>query len=204
MDDYLLYMKTLRTQMNEVEDQAAKISVEEQMHLTTIQNLEKDLDYVKNETQRLKEETDHIMKEKGQVCSMILANQRKMTSLDSDSSTLSQTLDLIRKERGILSAKLAEKSSAYYSKALEEMTKQLKEQQDWVIGSKHRSYILETSLVAHLEDETGNKTEDIEGSQGNRMGDLIAKLDASKDDFDQIKSLKGDLVLQNSKVCKCH
>lgn len=29
----------------EVEDQAAKISVEEQMHLTTIQNLEKDLDF---------------------------------------------------------------------------------------------------------------------------------------------------------------
>lgn len=81
MEDYLQYMKTLRTQMNgtlffilciwtasipfisilnfayvyisnytksmivEVEDQAAKISVEEQMHITTIQNLEKDLDF---------------------------------------------------------------------------------------------------------------------------------------------------------------
>lgn len=47
---------------------------------------------VKNETQRLKEETDGIMKEKGHVCSMIVANQRKMASLDSDSSTLSQVV----------------------------------------------------------------------------------------------------------------
>lgn len=33
------------------------------------------------------------------------------------------------------------------------------------------------------------------------MGNLITKLDASKADFDQMKSLKGDLVLQNIKVC---
>lgn len=39
------------------------------------------------------------------------------------------------------------------------------------------------------------------GSRGNRMGNLITKLDASKADFDQMKSLKGDLVLQNIKVC---
>lgn len=67
MEEYLQYMKTLRSQMNgsylsllkfyselrwwinfienlDVEDQAAKISVEEQMQITTIQSLEKDLD----------------------------------------------------------------------------------------------------------------------------------------------------------------
>ncbi|KAF7849488.1 hypothetical protein BT93_L0730 [Corymbia citriodora subsp. variegata] len=43
MEDYLQYMKTLRCQMNDVEDQAAKISVEEQMQITTIQSLESDL-----------------------------------------------------------------------------------------------------------------------------------------------------------------
>uniref|UniRef100_A0A2N9ENR4 Uncharacterized protein n=1 Tax=Fagus sylvatica TaxID=28930 RepID=A0A2N9ENR4_FAGSY len=44
MEEYLQYMKTLRSQMNDVEDQAAKISVEEQMQLTSIQTMEKDLD----------------------------------------------------------------------------------------------------------------------------------------------------------------
>ncbi|KFK28808.1 hypothetical protein AALP_AA7G051600 [Arabis alpina] len=41
MDEYLQYMRTLRL---DVEDHAAKVSVEEQMQVTTIKTLEKDLD----------------------------------------------------------------------------------------------------------------------------------------------------------------
>ncbi|KAJ0795279.1 hypothetical protein HanPI659440_Chr04g0148631 [Helianthus annuus] len=44
MDEYLQHMKTLRSHMNDVEDQAAKISVEEQMQITTIQTLTKEID----------------------------------------------------------------------------------------------------------------------------------------------------------------
>ncbi|XP_062152019.1 uncharacterized protein LOC133860424 [Alnus glutinosa] len=128
MDEYLQYMKTLRSQMNDVEDQAAKISVEEQMQLTTIQTMEKDLNSAKSETKQLQEDTDLMMKAKGQICSQILEKQRKIASLESDSSTLTQTLELIRQERANFSAKVMEKST-YYTKVAEDMNAKLRQQQ---------------------------------------------------------------------------
>ncbi|CAL5414292.1 unnamed protein product [Camellia sinensis] len=90
MEDYLLYMKTLRSQMNDVEDQAAKISVEEQMQITTIQTLQKDLDLAHSDIKQVKEETDQMVKAEGQICAQILEKQRKIAYMESDSSTLSQ------------------------------------------------------------------------------------------------------------------
>ncbi|KAH8490030.1 hypothetical protein H0E87_022524 [Populus deltoides] len=131
MEEYLHHMKTLRSQMNEVEDQAAKISVEEQSHITTIQTLEKDLASAKSETKRLKEDAEQMMKAKGEICSQILEKQRKIASLESDSYTLAQTLELIQRERVSLSARLVEKS-AYYTKVADDMNSKLQQQQDWV------------------------------------------------------------------------
>ncbi|KAF9670509.1 hypothetical protein SADUNF_Sadunf13G0076400 [Salix dunnii] len=154
MEEYLHHMKTLRSQMNEVEDQAAKISVEEQTHITTIQTLEKDLASAKSEIKRLKEDTEQMMKERGEICSQILEKQRKIAVLDSDSHTLAQfkacamqsqvidsvqlsilnmqTLELIKQERVSLSARLVEKS-AYYTKVADDINSKLQQQQ--VIGS---------------------------------------------------------------------
>ncbi|KAG6736947.1 hypothetical protein POTOM_060107 [Populus tomentosa] len=131
MEEYLHHMKTLRSQMNEVEDQAAKISVEEQTHITTFQTLDKDLASAKSETKRLKEDTEQMMKAKGEICSQILEKQRKIASLDSDSYTLAQTLELIQQERVSLSARLVEKST-YYTKVADDMNSKLQQQQDWV------------------------------------------------------------------------
>ncbi|KAJ6379560.1 hypothetical protein OIU76_016244 [Salix suchowensis] len=94
MEEYLHHMKTLRSQMNEVEDQAAKISVEEQTQITTIQTLEKDLVSAKSEIKRLKEDTEQMMKARGEICSQILEKQRKSAVLDSDSHTLAQFQDM--------------------------------------------------------------------------------------------------------------
>lgn len=44
----------------------------------------------KSEKLRVKEDTDLMMKAKGQICSQILEKQRKMAALESDSCTLSQ------------------------------------------------------------------------------------------------------------------
>ncbi|XP_044511362.1 uncharacterized protein LOC123229542 isoform X5 [Mangifera indica] len=111
MEEYLQYMKTLRYQMNEVEDQAAKVTVEEQMLITTINSMENDLVSAKSDTKQLKEETEKMNKEKGQICAQILAKQRKIASLESDSSTLNQTLGLIQQERVSSFKKLSEKRS---------------------------------------------------------------------------------------------
>nr|GMD70843.1 intraflagellar transport protein 74 homolog isoform X1 [Ipomoea batatas] len=90
MDEYLQCMKTLRSQMNDVEDQATKISVEEQMQLTTVQTLEGDLNSVKRQTIQLKEDIDKMVKAKGEICSLILEKRRKISSLEGNSSTLYQ------------------------------------------------------------------------------------------------------------------
>ncbi|GKU99413.1 hypothetical protein SLEP1_g12268 [Rubroshorea leprosula] len=106
MEEYLNYMKTLRSQMSDVEDQAAKISVEEQMHIVTIQTMENDLNSAKSETKQLKDDAEQMM-----------------------------TLELIQQERVSLSAKLKDKR-AYYSKVAEDISHKLQEQQDWVNSIK--------------------------------------------------------------------
>ncbi|XP_034689794.1 uncharacterized protein LOC117917583 isoform X3 [Vitis riparia] len=131
MDGYLHYVKTLRSQINDVEDQAAKISVEEQMRITAIHTLETDLVSAKSQTGRLKEETNQMVKEKNRICSQILAKQKRIATLESDSSTLTQTLELIQQERVSLSAKVIEKST-YYNKVAEAINGKLQEQQDWI------------------------------------------------------------------------
>ncbi|XP_008441195.1 uncharacterized protein LOC103485401 isoform X5 [Cucumis melo] len=90
MEEYLQYMKTLRFQMNDVEDQAMKISVQEHMHFATIQTMENDLNSAKSELKQLNEDAERMMQAKGEICSQILEKQRKIASLESDVSTLSQ------------------------------------------------------------------------------------------------------------------
>lgn len=44
----------------------------------------------KFDTKQLREEAEKMNNEKGQICAQILAKQRKIASLESDSSTLNQ------------------------------------------------------------------------------------------------------------------
>ncbi|KAK9995195.1 hypothetical protein SO802_024898 [Lithocarpus litseifolius] len=208
MEDYLLYMKTLRSQMNDVEDQTAKITVEEQMQLTTIQTLEIDLNSAKSETKQLKEDTEQMMKAKGQICSQILERQRKIVSLESDSSTLAQTLELIQQEKASLSSKLLEMRT-YFTKVGEEINAKLQEQQDWVNSHKISRKLGEHVLV---KDRIGDQTGETEGKSSidgdlimDNLGseaknNLMAKLDAAKAKLDEISRMKSKLVMENSKV----
>ncbi|KAB5529804.1 hypothetical protein DKX38_019885 [Salix brachista] len=207
MEEYLHHMKTLRSQMNEVEDQAAKISVEEQTHITTIQTLEKDLVSAKSEIKRLKEDTEQMMKARGEICSQILEKQRKSAVLDSDSHTLAQTLELIKQERVNLSARLVKKS-AYYTKVADDINSKLQQQQDWVNTHRISGEMGEHGLVLlakfvflslmwkcaidnHLiMDNLGNDAEK----------NLIAKLDSAKSKLVKIAQMKSKLVAENIKM----
>ncbi|KAM4068343.1 hypothetical protein ACJW30_12G003500 [Castanea mollissima] len=208
MEDYLLYMKTLRSQMNDVEDQTAKITVEEQMQLTTIQTLEIDLNSAKSETKQLKEDTEQMMKAKGEICSQILERQRKIVSLESDSSTLAQTLELIQQEKASLSSKLLEMRT-YFTKVGEEINAKLEEQQDWVNSHKISRKLGEHVLV---KDRIGEQTGETEGKSsidgdlimdnlgGEAKNNLMAKLDAAKAKLDEISRMKSKLIMENSKM----
>ncbi|CAK9170157.1 unnamed protein product [Ilex paraguariensis] len=186
-----LYVKDAYTnELSDVEDQAAKISVEEQMQITIIQNIEKDLQLAKSEAKQLIEDIDQRIKEKGQICTQILGNQGKISTLESDSSTLCQTLELIQQERVNLSTKLSEKS-AYYAKLADDLNTKLQKQQ-----------------VKHT---TGEKIGDSRGNCGsenclnadnldNDEKEVMKNLDAAHAKFDLVTQLKSKLVSDNSKA----
>ncbi|KAI5391317.1 hypothetical protein KIW84_076236 [Lathyrus oleraceus] len=135
MDEYLQYMKTLRSHMNDAEDQAAKISAEEQMQMTNIHTLESDIDSAKSEITQVVEDTEKMNKSKVEICSTIMENQKKLAALESDSSRLTQTMELIRQEKVGLSAKFSERR-AYYSTVAEDMVAKFEKQQEWIRTKK--------------------------------------------------------------------
>lgn len=198
-------MKTLRSQMNDVEDQAAKVSVEEQTQISTIQSLENDLVSAKTETKKFKEDAEKMTMEKGQICAQILEKQRKIASLESDSSTLSQTLELITQERVSISSKLVEKST-YYNKVTEDISKKLQLQQDWV-----KFYMTRKVGEPMVKDKICVQIAETEGKSGidnhlliNNMGNearnnLMARLDSAKVNLERIAQMKSKLVSDNNK-----
>ncbi|XP_048334666.1 uncharacterized protein LOC107410853 isoform X2 [Ziziphus jujuba] len=204
MEDYLQYIKTLRSQMNDMEDQVTKISVEEQTQLTTIQTFGSDLNSVRSETKQLKDDVERITMAKGQVCSQILEKQRKLASLESDASTLAQTLELIQQERIALSAKLTE-MSAYYMKVAELMNGKLQEQQDWINSHKATKELEKHGMEMDANDEQtaetgGNSSLDIKNLENDPRKDLMAKLDSAKAKFEEISKIKSKLVMENTEM----
>ncbi|XP_052108549.1 spindle pole body component 110 isoform X2 [Arachis duranensis] len=207
MEEYLLCMKTLRSQMNDVEDQAAKISVEEETQLTNVRTMEKDIESVKSEVKRTKEDTEQMKKVMGELCSKILENQKKIASSESDISKLTQTLELIHQEKVGLSAKLSEKR-AYYTKVEEDLSAKLQKQQEW-----HRTKMTSRKLKEHeikeKVDLQKSKTKGKAAADGNCIMDnlgsdarksIITKLDSAKGRLNEILNLKSKMLMENNKL----
>ncbi|KAM3398274.1 putative protein isoform X1 [Capsicum galapagoense] len=201
MEEYLRCMKTLRTQMNDVEDQAVKITAEEQMQITAVQNLQNEINSVKSQTSHLREEIARILEKKGHICSMILEKQRKVASLGADSSTLNQTSELLQQERNNLSAKLLLKSD-YYAKTVMEVAAQLGEQQGW-INIKDCKENLCVGVNDQVMGKIGEETGEIEENQDNVAEILKMNLTDAKTKLNQMNELKSELVTENSQVRRC-
>ncbi|TYK06616.1 myosin heavy chain, striated muscle [Cucumis melo var. makuwa] len=222
MEEYLQYMKTLRFQMNDVEDQAMKISVQEHMHFATIQTMENDLNSAKSELKQLNEDAERMMQAKGEICSQILEKQRKIASLESDVSTLSQTLELIQQEKVSLGAKIIEKSnifdhnidSTYYTKVAEDINLKFQDQQDWVNANMIRGEVEEQDLVklenAKQASETEGFSDAVGGISGTRIytnpknlvegEDLLGKLESAEAKLSEVSKKKCAVVLEKSKI----
>ncbi|XP_054816504.1 nuclear matrix constituent protein 1 isoform X1 [Prosopis cineraria] len=208
MEDYLQYMKALRFQMNDVEDQAAKISAEEEMKLTNVRILEKDIESAKSEMRQLREDIETMRKAKGEICSKILEKQRKISSLESDSSTLSQTLELIQQERLGLSNKLEEKRS-YYRMVEEDMAARLQQQKEWISSKKNSRQVKEHELVKGKGDgprsiSAGEAIADnnfiMDNAASDAMKRLQIQLDSAKARLDEILLLKSNLFAENNRM----
>lgn len=202
------YMKALRFQMNDVEDQAAKISAEEEMKLTNVRILEKDIESAKSEMRQLREDIETMRKAKGEICSKILEKQRKISSLESDSSMLSQTLELIQQERLGLSNKLEEKRS-YYRMVEEDMAARLQQQKEWISSKKNSRQVKEHELVKGKGDgprsiSAGEAIADnnfiMDNAASDAMKRLQIQLDSAKARLDEILLLKSNLFAENNRV----
>ncbi|KAL9661119.1 hypothetical protein QQ045_025939 [Rhodiola kirilowii] len=136
MDEYLQYMRNLRSQMNDVEDQAAMTSVEEQTLITTIQTLEKDIQSEKAEAKKLEVDIELMVKAKGDICTQIIERQRKIAALESDSLTLAQNLELLHQENTATTTKSSEKRS-YYDAISKDIAAKFQDQKEWIDTHSH-------------------------------------------------------------------
>lgn len=126
--------------------------------------------------------------------------------MESDSSTLYQTLELIQQERVGLSSKLINKS-AHYIKVADDINSKLQQQQDWVTCHKIGIEMGENALVKDNFDEeaaeAGGKSAIGDclkmDSQGNnaRKKNLMTKVDSAKAKLDEIAQRKSELATQN-------
>ncbi|CAN0891023.1 hypothetical protein LINGRAHAP2_LOCUS16777 [Linum grandiflorum] len=99
MEEYLQYVNALRSQMNDVENQAAHASMEEHTLLATINAMENDLNSgftssssneIRAEKKQLDEDLGKMSISEAQMRSQIQEKQKKLASLELDSSTLTQ------------------------------------------------------------------------------------------------------------------
>eukprot|EP00268_Persea_americana_P050948 TRINITY_DN5595_c1_g1_i7.p1 TRINITY_DN5595_c1_g1~~TRINITY_DN5595_c1_g1_i7.p1 ORF type:complete len:185 (-),score=37.09 TRINITY_DN5595_c1_g1_i7:649-1203(-) len=149
MEDYLQNMKNLRSQMNDFESEASNIALEEEKLKTEVKAIEEDIESAKSETKGLKEEMDRMLKLKGNTCCQIVNKQKKITMLETESSTLSKTLELLQQEKVSSVTKIKEKR-VYYAKVMEDMSIKLQEQQvnfSFVITASEFASFIERRLV---------------------------------------------------------
>ncbi|XP_020592786.1 intracellular protein transport protein USO1 [Phalaenopsis equestris] len=174
MEEYLQNLRSLRSQMNDIEEVAAKKSVEEQRQKTAIEALEKDLFSVASETTRISTESEDLEKEKAQICQQIFEKQKKISSFENETSTLSQSLELLRQQAVTASAGLEEKRM-YFAKITEDFVFKLQQGHD-----RLKSYKLK--MIANPREEMSTSYKK-----------LITQVESKKNEYEELKIRKSQL-----------
>ncbi|WOK99811.1 switch-associated protein 70 isoform X1 [Canna indica] len=200
MEEYLVNVKRLRSQMNDIEEAAAKRSMEEQQQKTAIAALESDLNHVRGESKRLSDDAEEMLKVKASIGSEIMEKQKKISLLETECCTLSQTLELLQQERTTMLLQLKEKRS-YYTRVTEELNLKVQERQvklHYVLLEWYNSYMQKmTANVASGEDcldaqVVETKVHHDETSE--RDKDMATALDSAKTKIDELKAKMSEIV----------
>ncbi|XP_042407444.1 uncharacterized protein LOC121997216 isoform X1 [Zingiber officinale] len=190
MEEYLENVKRLRSQMNDIEEAAANRSVEEQKQKTAIVALETDISSVKAETKRLNDEAEEMLKAKANIGSEITEKQRKLSLLEAESCSLSQTVELLKQAVANLLLRLKEKR-LHYGNISEELNLKVQKQQEW-----YNSYML------MIEDPTsgmGSAEEEIFLDKENKNAAHWMQM-SSENMGDENTERCGDLDLKSAKM----
>ncbi|XP_072150520.1 uncharacterized protein [Setaria viridis] len=149
MEEYLENMKSLRSYMNDLEEDAAKRSAEEQQQRTAIDAHDADIALVRAQSKQASEEAEQLATARAQVCVEMLEKQGRIATLDVECATLKQTLELLHQEIASTSAKLNEKR-LFYTKTTETLTVKLQEQREWFGSLKNKSTTMELHVDENL------------------------------------------------------
>ncbi|XP_015696135.1 uncharacterized protein LOC102719788 isoform X2 [Oryza brachyantha] len=203
MEEYLANVKTLRSYMSDLEEEATKRSAEEQRQLTAIEAHGADLAQVRAQTKQASEEAEQLSKRKAHVCVEMSEKQGRIAALEIECATLKQTLELLHQEIASTSSKLIEKR-LFYTKTIESLTVKLQEQQEWLgafkleaEASQGKQNLLQGQ--SHGTNSCGSidKGNDI----GNKQGEVRIQLESTKLKVEEIKAKQSALLLEinNSK-----
>ncbi|CAL9157553.1 unnamed protein product [Musa hybrid cultivar] len=206
MEEYMENVKRLRTQINDIEEAAAKRSVEEQKQKTAIGALQTDLNLVRTEIKRLNEEAAEMLKAQAQTSSEIAEKQKKISSLETESCTLSQTLELLQQEMTTTTLKHKEK------RVTEDLNLKLREQQEWYNSKRQKMKADAASVDDNVDKEivqtkgSGNAMPSMGANLGNtgndtsgRNKDLEIELESAKTKLAEIEAKKSEVARDSIK-----
>uniref|UniRef100_A0A453RV40 Uncharacterized protein n=1 Tax=Aegilops tauschii subsp. strangulata TaxID=200361 RepID=A0A453RV40_AEGTS len=197
MEEYLANMRTLRSYMNDLEEEAAKRSAEEQRQRTAIDAHDSDIALVRAQAKQVSDEAEHLAKARAHVCVEMAEKQGRIASLEVVGATLKQTLDLLQLEITSTSAKLGQKR-LFYTKTMETLSVKLQEHQGWLDSDKNKMVAIEPFAEAPM-----NKQNIFEGKRYevlNLGGSIDKESDVGKKLLD-IKAKGSQLLLEISE-CK--
>ncbi|KAF2919149.1 uncharacterized protein [Oryza sativa Japonica Group] len=202
MEEYLANMKTLRSYMSDLEEEATKRSAEEQRQRTAIDAHGADLAQVRAQTKQASEESEQLSKARAELCVEISEKQGRIATLEIECATLKQTLELLHQEIASTSSKLIEKR-LFYTKTIESLTVKLQEQQEWLGAFKLK--VEESQSKQNLQGQSHgilnscgslDKGNDI----GSKQGELRIQLESTKHKIDEIKEKQSALLTEISEA----
>ncbi|CAL5007050.1 unnamed protein product [Urochloa decumbens] len=212
MEEYLENMKSLRSYMNDLEEDAAKRSAEEQQQRTAIDAHDADIALVRAQAKQASEEAEQLATSRAQVCVEVAEKQGRIAMLDVECATLKQTLELLHQEIASTSAKLNEKR-LFYTKTTETLTVKLQEQQEWLGLSKNKSTTMEPHVlglnlgcaVSHAGERHGTfhsegNLDKLGSDVGNKHKELYTRLESAQLKIEDINSKRSTLLSEISKV----
>ncbi|XP_034600104.1 uncharacterized protein [Setaria viridis] len=217
MEEYLENMKSLRSYMNDLEEDAAKRSAEEQQQRTAIDAHDADIALVRAQSKQASEEAEQLATARAQVCVEMLEKQGRIATLDVECATLKQTLELLHQEIASTSAKLNEKR-LFYTKTTETLTVKLQEQREWFGSLKNKSTTMELHVDENLNmvhSKFGLRLSHLSASKPSLKGrgmepstrkgawiswELFTQLEAAQLKIEDINSKRSRLLSEISKV----
>jgi len=203
-------MKSLRSYMNDLEDDAAKRSVEEQQQRTAIDAHDADIALVRAQAKQASEEAEQLGIARAKVGMQMAEKQGRIAALEIECATLKQTLELLHQETASTFVKLSEKR-LFYTKTTETLTVKLQEQQEWLsmknkITGKERHVAKSQSKQNIIEGEkhvmfnSEGSLDKFESDPPNKHGKLYTQLVSAQLKIQDIKSQRSALLLEISKI----